>query len=459
MVTKTSCGRTESSLDISIRPSSTLTPETSSSESPKPAQCSSPMNQQPRTDNSYAIIKTESLWMATTPFLLSNCPEQPETIGTHNTEFTSKIKTEPPCEISSLQNNCKDHKTTYPSIASIKTEPELMEVTPDIFFPSSSSMNAIKSEHDFMPVISKISSLSSDFEANRATVKIEPQSTPVSSEMSLPETIVKHNSDSISTPKTEPSFTLLKSEQPETIPSHGPDRTETKPQLTGITSETSSLASDSEQPQTIPDCNSAPDKTSGMSSPRNSEQDNAISPDESTSADKAAAEQRQSSKSPEPSEKAKSRLRSSSTASSNTPSSLKETTRPSSPLDESDDAEEPCSPASSDDSYHPPSKSSKNDESDDTEDPDSAAHSDDSYQPPSKSSKSKAKKNTIKVTSPSSRITKPFTAPAAAAHAPTAAPAAAPPAPAAKPSDAKQSKLDFLSFRVAFRTVSFLWCH
>ncbi|KAI7799039.1 histone-lysine N-methyltransferase SETDB1-A [Triplophysa rosa] len=373
MVTKTSSGRTESSLDISIRPSSTLTPETSSSGCPTPAQCSSPMNQQPRTDSSFAIIKTESLWMATTPSLLSNSPKQPETIGTHNTEFTSRIKTEPPCETFSLQNNCKDHKTTYPSIASIKTEPELMEVTPDIFFRSSNSMNAIKPEHDFMPVISKISSLSSDFEANRATVKTEPQSTPVSSEISPPETIVKHNSDSISTLKTEPSFTKLKSEQPEMIPSHGPDRIKTKPQLTVMSSETSSLASNSEQPETIPDCNSAPDKTSEMSSPSNSEQDNAISPDKSTSTDKAAAEQRQSSKSPEPSEKPKTRLRSS-TASSNTPSSRKETTRPSSHLDESDDAEEPYSPASSDDSYHPPSKSSKNDESDDTEDPDSAAH-------------------------------------------------------------------------------------
>ncbi|KAA0710143.1 Histone-lysine N-methyltransferase SETDB1-A [Triplophysa tibetana] len=437
MVTKTSSGRTESSLDISIRPSSTLTPESSSSESQKTPQCSSPMNQQPRTDSSFAIIKTESLWMATTPFLLSNSPEQPETIGTHNTEFTSKIKSEPPCEISSLQNNCKDHKTTYPSIASIKTEPELMEVTPDISFPLSNSMNTIKSEHDFMPVISKISSLSSDFEANKATVKTEPQSTPVSSEISLLGTIVKHNSDSISTLKTEPSFTILKSEKPETIPSHGPDRIKTKPQLTVKTSEMSSLASDSEQPEAIPDCNSAPDKTTEMSSPSNSEQHNAISPDESTSTDKAAAE-RQSSKSPEPSEKNKSRLRSSSTVSSNTPSSPKETNRRSSRLDESDDADEPYSPASSDDSYHPPSKSSKNDESDDTEDPDSAAHSDDSYQPPSKSSKNKAKKNTSKVASPSSRITKPFASPAAAAPAPTAAPAAAPPAPAAKPSDAKQ---------------------
>ncbi|XP_057211257.1 histone-lysine N-methyltransferase SETDB1-A [Triplophysa rosa] len=441
MVTKTSSGRTESSLDISIRPSSTLTPETSSSGCPTPAQCSSPMNQQPRTDSSFAIIKTESLWMATTPSLLSNSPKQPETIGTHNTEFTSRIKTEPPCETFSLQNNCKDHKTTYPSIASIKTEPELMEVTPDIFFRSSNSMNAIKPEHDFMPVISKISSLSSDFEANRATVKTEPQSTPVSSEISPPETIVKHNSDSISTLKTEPSFTKLKSEQPEMIPSHGPDRIKTKPQLTVMSSETSSLASNSEQPETIPDCNSAPDKTSEMSSPSNSEQDNAISPDKSTSTDKAAAEQRQSSKSPEPSEKPKTRLRSS-TASSNTPSSRKETTRPSSHLDESDDAEEPYSPASSDDSYHPPSKSSKNDESDDTEDPDSAAHSDDSYQPPSKSSKNKAKKNTSKVTSPSLRIPKPVAAPAAAPTAaapPAPAPtAAAPPAPAAKPSDAKQ---------------------
>lgn len=445
MVTKTPSIRTDSSLDISIRPPSTSTSETGSSESVTPAQCSSLMSQEPRTESSIAVVKTESLWIATTPPLLSNGPEKP--IGTHNTEFTATIKTEPPSEISSPQNNLKDHKTAYPSIASIKSEPEMMEVTPDVFSSSINSLNAIKPEHDFMPVISKISSLSSDFQADRATVKTEPQSTPVSSEISPPETIPKHNLDSMSSLKTEPSFTNLKSEQPETIPSLGPNPVKPEPQLAVISSETSSLASDLDQTETILYCNSEPDETTQTSLSSNSEQDDAISADKSPSTDKAAAEQRESSKSPEPLEKPQTRLRSSSAVSSSAPSSRKETTRKSSPLDESD--EEPSSPASSGDSYHPPSKSSKNDESDDTEDPDSAAQSDDSYCPPSKSSKNKAKKSTSKVTSPSSRITKPVAAPVAApvataAPAPVAAPAPAPvaaPALAAKPLDSKQSKL------------------
>lgn len=436
MVTKTS-SRSESSLDISSRPSSTSTPETSSSEYMTPAQCSSPFKQQQRTDSPFAIVKTESLSMAITSPLLSNSPAPPKTI----------IKTEPPSELSTLQNHCKKLKTAVghdcPSIVSIKTEPEPMEVTPDIFSPLSNSMDTVKTE-PLMPVITEISSLSSDFKhnsANKATVKTEPQSTPMSSEMSFPETIVDHNSDSKATLKTEPLFSKLKTEQPN-IPSHCPAPIKTikaEPQLTVISSET--LPSDSEQTEMLPDCNSTPDETPELPSPSNSDQDNTTSTNKSPSTDQRDTKQRESSKSPEPSEKSKTRLRSSKAASSNSPSSRKETSRSSPPLDESD-TDEPASPANSDNSYRPP----RNEESDDSDDPDSPVHSDDSYHPPSKSSKNTAKKSTSNVKSPPLKITKP-----------APAPPAAPVTVAAKPSDAKPSKLD-LSLKFVLGAIHFHSC-
>nr|XP_055074967.1 histone-lysine N-methyltransferase SETDB1-A isoform X1 [Misgurnus anguillicaudatus] len=401
MVTKTSSIRADSSSDISIRPSSISTPEMRPSITPA---CDFTKSLEP-TDSSIAIVKTESLSMATTPKMYST--EHP--VSTHNSDFTAKIKTEPQStaltpEIPSL-HNCKDQKTLFShdcsSLASVKREPEMMSVTPPIISAGydSDAVAAVKTEPQLTPIISNISSLSSN--SHPFSVKTELQSKPVffeipplSSKLEKFETTVDHKSDSMVTLKTELLLTTLKTEQPKTIPDPSLDlrAIKTEPQLAAITPEPSSSPSVSKQPQSTPSCNS-PSKTTEMSSEppsepsNNSEQDNTISSNKSPPTNKKAVK-RKKSKSPEPSPSTKAKLKSSATASpvSHTSSSQKETARSASHAESSDDTE----------LY-------------DTEELDSHTQSDETPNPPSESSSNTAAKNTTsnQVTSPPPVIKKP----------------------------------------------------
>ncbi|XP_065143921.1 histone-lysine N-methyltransferase SETDB1-A isoform X2 [Paramisgurnus dabryanus] len=411
MVTKTSSIRADSSSDIYTRPSSISTSEMRSAcESLEP------------TDSSIAIVKTESLSMATTAKMFS--PEHP--VSTHNSDFTAKIKTEPQSaplmpEISSL-HNCKDQKALFShggsSLASVKRESEMMSVTPPITIAgyNSDAGATVKTEPQLTPVISNISSLSSN--SHPFSVKTEPQSKPlffeippVPSKLEKLETTMDHKSDSMVTLKSELLLTTLKTEQPKTIPDPSLDlhAIKTEPQLAAVTPEPSSSPIVLEKPQSTPSCNS-PSKTTEMSSelppepPKNSEQDNTISSNKSPPTNKKAAK-RKKSKSPEPSPSTKAKLKTSETASSvsHTSDSQKETARSASHAESSDDTE----------IY-------------DTEELDSHTQSDETPNPPPESSSNTAAKNTT-----SNQVTTPPPT--------TPPPVIKKPAASAKPSDSKRA--------------------
>lgn len=186
MVNKTSsisnASPSSSSSDITNRPSSSSTPETSNCESITPKL--------EITNNSIAIVKTESLLKETVS-------------ASHNSDSRPSIKTEP--ELTKI-TTCisKQHETApcqnYTSIQLIKTEPQLIAVTP--------------SEKSLIPC-EQPETISANF-GSFATIKSEPQLTEIKSEMSSPpsnsklfKTLSSHNSESIAKIKTEPQLTAL----------------------------------------------------------------------------------------------------------------------------------------------------------------------------------------------------------------------------------------------------------
>ncbi|KAK7124467.1 hypothetical protein R3I94_018740 [Phoxinus phoxinus] len=251
MVNKTSASTappsSSSSSDITNRPSSASTPENSRSKSVTPKL--------EITDNSIAIVKTESLLKVPEMSSLLSNSEQIKSIAGHNSD-SRPIKTEPEltaitaCEI----NISKQHETApsqnFKSIKLIKTEPQLTAVTP-------SEMSLIPSEQPETIISPNSGSI--------AKIKSEPQfSTVVKSEMSSPPSKSKlfnmhssHNSKSIAEMKTEPQLTALTpeihllesdSEQSECFNSDRSATIKSELKLSAMTSpEIPSLSGDSKQ--------------------------------------------------------------------------------------------------------------------------------------------------------------------------------------------------------------------
>ncbi|XP_051727894.1 histone-lysine N-methyltransferase SETDB1-A isoform X2 [Ctenopharyngodon idella] len=239
MVNKTSSISTGSpSSDISNRPSSTSTPETSCSESVTPKL--------EMMNNSIAIVKTESLLKVPEMSSFLSNSGQCKSFASYNSDSRPAIKTEP--QLTALtpweMSISKQHDTTashnHTSIRLIKTEPQMTELTP------------------WEKNISKHKTAASQ-------IKTEPQLTAVTpSEMSLiprkrPETIVSANSGSIATIKSEPHLTIIKPEM--SSPQSNSKRFEmlsgynlasiaeikTEPQIKAVTPEINLLESDFEQ--------------------------------------------------------------------------------------------------------------------------------------------------------------------------------------------------------------------
>lgn len=229
MVNKTSSISTGSpSSDISNRPSSTSTPETSRSESVTPKL--------EMMNNSIAIVKTESLLKVPE---MSSFRSNSE----HNSDFRPAIKTEPQLtawemSISKQYDTTASHNHTSKRL--IKTEPHTTELMPW--------------EKNF-----------SKHESAASRIKTEPQLTAVTpSEMSLIpskqlETIAMANSGSVATIKSEPHFSVIKPElsSPPSNSKHfemlsghnlaSIAEIKTEPQMKAVTPEIDLLESDSEQ--------------------------------------------------------------------------------------------------------------------------------------------------------------------------------------------------------------------
>ncbi|XP_051949225.1 histone-lysine N-methyltransferase SETDB1-A-like [Xyrauchen texanus] len=413
MVKKSSVVNIESSSDITPRPSSTLAAEISRFESVTPTHSSPPINQTKQsmelTDNSFAIIKTESLWPSKLSFPSNS--GQCKDISVPNSESTATIKTEPQLtaltspEITSLQSSSKQHDT-------IKTEPQLMELTPsepssskqykNISSHNSPSITSIKTESQLtamtpfelssIPISSdQRKSIAMENWSSVAMIKTEPQLTEVTPEMSsLPndseqfETIPSCILDSKVKIKTEPQLTSkmpllpIKIEQPHTTASHNTASIATNEidpqQAEKMPSEMSSPPNGSEQPKVIAIQNSdatASDNADPQSTqvttsensllPSSSKHPKTIASDKLASMDKTtkkATKRKKSAKSSAPSTSATTRLRSSTAAASNTssPISQSETSSTPSPVEDNaelTDIEEPESPTNSDDSSDP----------------------------------------------------------------------------------------------------------
>ncbi|XP_067281473.1 histone-lysine N-methyltransferase SETDB1-A isoform X1 [Pseudorasbora parva] len=247
MVNKTSSVSTTSpslSSDITNRPSSSSTPETSRCES---------------NTNSIAIVKTESLLkVPETSSLLSNS-EQIKPIANRNPDSTP-IKTEPGLTaITAWETSISKHETApcqnYTSIQLIKTEPQLIAVTP--------------SEMSLIPRKKPEAIISANFESV-ATIKSEPQQIEIKSEITSPASNSKpskmlssHDSESIAKMKSEPQLTSLHllesdSEQPESCNSDRSATIKTDLKLSAMTSpEIPSISGVSEQLKASASHNSA----------------------------------------------------------------------------------------------------------------------------------------------------------------------------------------------------------
>ncbi|XP_077051343.1 histone-lysine N-methyltransferase SETDB1-A isoform X2 [Siphateles boraxobius] len=237
MVNKTSASTAppSSSSDLTNRPSSTSTPENSRSESVTPKL--------KLTDNSIAIVKTESLLKVPEMSSLLSSSEQIKSISGHNSD-SRLIKTEP--ELTALtaceMNISKQHETVpsqnYTSMKLIKTEPQLTPVTP-------SEMSLIPSKQPETIISANSGSI--------AKIKSEPQLTVIKSEMSSP-------------PSNSNLFTMHSSHNSESIA-----EMKTEPQLKALTPEIHLLESDSEQSECFNSDRSATIKTelklSAMTSP------------------------------------------------------------------------------------------------------------------------------------------------------------------------------------------------
>ncbi|XP_073678229.1 histone-lysine N-methyltransferase SETDB1-A isoform X2 [Garra rufa] len=429
MVNKTSSisAASPSSSDFSNRTSSASTPETSRSESVTPKLHIS--------ENSIAIVKTESL---------SRVPEM--SVASHRSDCKPKIKTEPqltaltPSETSISKPDETAASLNSPSLKLIKTEPQLTagslserpETIPSLNF---GSIATIKTELQSRVIKSEITSpprISKPFEiAAIASIKTEPQLRALTPELSLLSSDSNQssslNSDCEATNKTQ--LTLLPMTSPE-IPSLlktsfcpnsasvASDETDSHEPLETL-SEVPSPPCSSEQMETGDDTASVetnptepksttetPPEVSSL--PSNSEEAETVGSCDSDSTDETEKPKTRS-KSAKPSVPVTSqttRLRSLNNSAPATRSSSPqtETTRSPSPAisnDEPSDAEDmSVSPADSD--YEPPESPSESSSDSDYEPPKSQSQSKSSTdrvcEPPK--SQSQSKSSTDKVCEP-----------------------------------------------------------
>ncbi|XP_042632316.1 histone-lysine N-methyltransferase SETDB1-A-like isoform X3 [Cyprinus carpio] len=391
MVNKTSSisavSPSSSSSDFSNRPSSTLTPETSHSESVT-LKLEIP-------ENSISIVKTESLSRSPEMSSLLSNSEQNKSIAHQKPDSKPTIKTEPQLEMSISNQHETAASLNCTSLKLIKTEPQLIAVSPSetpetIASPNLGSLATIKTEHQLLVIKPEMTSPPSPSEPFKIpSIKSEPQLTALTPETSLlesdPEQSNSLNSDHKATRNTELMLPAMTSEIPlfseQLKPSACPilasvASNEIDPQVTP--SEMSSPSSSSEQMETAASDNTSTietNQTEPVSSlPSNSEEAETLARHDSESTDENQKPKTWS-KSVKPSVPTRSpttRLRSKNSVPGTSASCpQKDTTRASSPADSnnepSDTEDLPASPADSD--YEPSESQSESSSDSDYEAP------------------------------------------------------------------------------------------
>uniref|UniRef100_A0A8C1S167 [histone H3]-lysine(4) N-trimethyltransferase n=1 Tax=Cyprinus carpio TaxID=7962 RepID=A0A8C1S167_CYPCA len=369
MVNKTSSisavSPSSSSSDFSNRPSSTLTPETSHSESVT-LKLEIP-------ENSISIVKTESLSRAPEMSSLLSNSEQNKSIAHQKPDSKPTIKTEPQLEMSISNQHETAASLNCTFLKLIKTEPQLIAVSPSetpetIASPNLGSLATIKTEHQLLVIKPEMTSPPSPSEPFKIpSIKSEPQLTALTPETSLlesdPEQSNSLNSDHKATRNTELMLPAMTSEIPlfseQLKPSACPilasvASNEIDPQVTP--SEMSSPSSSSEQMETAASNNTSTietNQTEPVSSlPSNSEEAETLARHDSESTDENQKPKTWS-KSVKPSVPTRSpttRLRSKNSVPGTSASCpQKDTTRASSPADSnnepSDTEDLPASPS------------------------------------------------------------------------------------------------------------------
>ncbi|KTF82136.1 hypothetical protein cypCar_00032488, partial [Cyprinus carpio] len=391
MVNKTSSisavSPSSSSSDFSNRPSSTLTPETSHSESVT-LKLEIP-------ENSISIVKTESLSRSPEMSSLLSNSEQNKSIAHQKPDSKPTIKTEPQLEMSISNQHETAASLNCTSLKLIKTEPQSIAVSPSetpetIASPNLGSLATIKTEHQLLVIKPEMTSPPSPSEPFKIpSIKSEPQLTALTPETSLlesdPEQSNSLNSDHKATRNTELMLPAMTSEIPlfseQLKPSACPilasvASNEIDPQVTP--SEMSSPSSSSEQMETAASDNTSTietNQTEPVSSlPSNSEEAETLARHDSESTDENQKPKTWS-KSVKPSVPTRSpttRLRSKNSVPGTSASCpQKDTTRASSPADSnnepSDTEDLPASPADSD--YEPSESQSESSSDSDYEAP------------------------------------------------------------------------------------------
>ncbi|XP_059365228.1 histone-lysine N-methyltransferase SETDB1-A-like isoform X1 [Carassius carassius] len=360
-----------SSSDFTKRPSSTSTPETSYSEFVT-SKLEIP-------ENSIAIVKTESLSRAPEMSSLLSNSEQNKSIAHQKPDPKPTIKTEPQLEMSISNQHETAASLNCSSLKLIKTEPQLIEVSPSetpqtIASPNFGSIATTKSESQLLVIKpERISPPSISVPFKIPSIKTEPQPTALTPETSLLESDFEQsnslNSDHKATRNTE--FTLL-----------------------AVTSEIPSFSGDSEQMETAASDNTATIETNQTELvsllPSNSEEAVTLASHdlESTDENQKPKTWSKSAKPSVPTSSPTTRLRSSKNYAPGTSTSYpqKDTTRASSPADSinepSDTEDLSASPADSD--YEPPESQSESSSDSDYEPPKSKSESliDRDYGPP-----------------------------------------------------------------------------
>uniref|UniRef100_A0A8C1G8G9 [histone H3]-lysine(4) N-trimethyltransferase n=1 Tax=Cyprinus carpio TaxID=7962 RepID=A0A8C1G8G9_CYPCA len=369
MVNKTSSisavSPSSSSSDFSNRPSSTLTPETSHSESVT-LKLEIP-------ENSISIVKTESLSRSPEMSSLLSNSEQNKSIAHQKPDSKPTIKTEPQLEMSISNQHETAASLNCTSLKLIKTEPQSIAVSPSetpetIASPNLGSLATIKTEHQLLVIKPEMTSPPSPSEPFKIpSIKSEPQLTALTPETSLlesdPEQSNSLNSDHKATRNTELMLPAMTSEIPlfseQLKPSACPilasvASNEIDPQVTP--SEMSSPSSSSEQMETAASDNTSTietNQTEPVSSlPSNSEEAETLARHDSESTDENQKPKTWS-KSVKPSVPTRSpttRLRSKNSVPGTSASCpQKDTTRASSPADSnnepSDTEDLPASPS------------------------------------------------------------------------------------------------------------------
>ncbi|XP_016146613.1 histone-lysine N-methyltransferase SETDB1-A-like isoform X2 [Sinocyclocheilus grahami] len=379
MVNKTSSisAVSPSSSDFSNRPSSTLTPETSHSESV--ASKIIPLKME-IPENSIAIVKNESLSRAPEMSSLLRNSEQKKSIACQKPDSKPTIKTEPqptaltPWEMSISNQHETAASLNCPSLKLIKTEPQLTAVSP------SETLETIAS-----PNFGSI-----------ATIKTEPQLSVIKPEMTSPPSISKPFK--ISSIKTEPQLTaltpetsLLESdlEQSNSLNSDHEAVSNTGLTLSAMSSEIPSFSGDSEQLKVSASESTTEIPPEVSSLPSNSEEAVTLASHDSESTDETGKPKTSKSAKPSvPTISPTTRLRSSKNTAPGTSTSCpqRETTRASSPADNNNDPSdtEDLSASPDDSDYEPPESHSESSSDSDYEPPKSQSESliDRDHKPP-----------------------------------------------------------------------------